>query len=476
MSGLRDVVFTLILAGLVPASFLRPWIGVLAWSWIAYMAPHRLTWGFAQVLPVAMLIGGATLAGFVLRKDGQQKLPRTTGTFLLVALAADFIMTTALSYSPAYSVNKLQWILKAMLMGFVTMGLFQDRFRLRLLYLTIAMSMGFYGFKGGLWVLRTGGLERVRGSGTTFFADNNTLGLALCMVLPMILYMSRDVASRWLKLFLRTMFGLTTIAILFTYSRGAFLGLAVVLAILAWRSPWRMRFAAAIVVASLVAAPLLPERLWDRIASIADQDSAETRDRSATTRLESWALGWSIAVHRPLTGAGFGAFNQPELWDRYQPERSRVVNDAHSLYFEVLGEQGLLGFGLYMTLLLTSLVALERMRKRWRGHPEHGYLSRYSEMIQLSLIPFMIAGGFLTVAYFDLYLHLVATVSVLQALSNKAAMAGRAAAGAPRARTALSRVVTQQPRPRPGPLAGAAPGRPYASRWRGEPGAREEYT
>ena len=241
MSGLRDVALTLILMGLVPVSFLRPWVGVLAWSWIAYMAPHALTWGFARTLPVAMAIGGATLLGFFLSKE-RQRIPRTTGTLLLLTLAVDFIMTTTLGFDPAYSAGKLDWVLKAMLMGFVTMALFQDRVRLRLLYLVIALSMGFYGLKGGLWVLRTGGAERVRGPGNTFFADNNTMGLALCMVLPMLLYLSREEPRRWMKITLRFMFACTIIGILFTYSRGAFLGLSLVLGVLIWRSPWRLRW------------------------------------------------------------------------------------------------------------------------------------------------------------------------------------------------------------------------------------------
>ena len=444
MSGLRDVVFTVLLLGLVPVSFRRPWVGVLAWSWIAYMAPHQLTWGFGRVLPVAMLIGGATLAGFLLTKD-RKPVPRVTGTVLLTALAAHFTLTTLLAYNPALAAGKLDWVLKSMLMTFVTMALFQDRARLRALYLVIALSLGFYGLKGGLWVLRTGGGEVVQGPGATFFADNNTLGLALCMVLPLLLYLSREEPRRWLKLLLRATFALTIIAVLFTYSRGAFLGLSVILGILIWRSPWRLRFAGAIVVAALVAAPFLPERLWLRIGSITDQESAETRDQSSAGRLEAWSVAWNLALSQPLTGAGFRAFHNPEIWDRYHPGLYVKVRDAHSLYFEVLGEHGFLGFALYMALLLNTLVHLRRIRKRWRDDPEHGYLSRYAEMTQLSLYPFLVAGAFLTVAYFDLYQHLIGTSIVLQALGARA----QAAEAAEAAAVAVPRTVRLRPLPGP---------------------------
>jgi len=83
MSGIRDVVFLIVIVGLVPISLIRPWLGVLAWSWIAFMAPHMLTWGFGRTLPVAMLIGGATLLGFIFTRD-KDPLPRAAVVPLLV--------------------------------------------------------------------------------------------------------------------------------------------------------------------------------------------------------------------------------------------------------------------------------------------------------------------------------------------------------------------------------------------------------
>src|SRR5690242_8406878 len=130
--SLRDIAFTIIFAGLVPASFRRPWVGVLAWSWIAYMAPHKLTWGFAASLPVAQGIAVATLAGFLFSKD-KPKLPRTIEATMLAVLAIDFTMTTIFSLHPEYAWGKWNWVMKSLLMTFVTMYLMQDREKLRYL-------------------------------------------------------------------------------------------------------------------------------------------------------------------------------------------------------------------------------------------------------------------------------------------------------------------------------------------------------
>jgi O-antigen ligase len=122
-----------------------------------------------------------------------------------------------------------------------------------------------------------------------------------------------------------------------------------------------------------------------------------------------------------LTGAGFRALWNEFIWLKYFGGANyATIRDTHSLYFEVLSEHGFLGFGLYLFILGSTLVNLWQLRRRWRGHPEHGYISNYAEMTQLCLYPYMVAGAFITVAYFDLYFYFVASSVMLRALSNQA--------------------------------------------------------
>jgi putative inorganic carbon (HCO3(-)) transporter len=455
MGGLRDLVFLIVWLGLIPTSLIRPWVGILAWNWIAFMAPHGLTWGFARTLPVAMAIGGATLVGWLFTTE-RKSIPRTWPFIGLLFFTIHITLTTVLAHNPEEAWGKWIWVTKVLLMTFVTMSLFQDRVRLRWLYLVTALSLGFYGLKGGIWVLRTGGGEHVLGPDMSSFSDNNTLGLVLSMILPLLLYLSREEPRRWLKNLLRATFFFSIIAIVFTYSRGAFLGLAIVLAILIWRSPWRMRFGVALLVGALVAVPFLPSRLSERIASITEQDSAATADGSVQGRFEAWRTAWNIAVDRPFVGAGFRALWNQDIWLRYYGPDFATVRDVHSLYFEVLEEHGFLGFGLYFSVLVSTLLMLRRLRKRWRGHPEHGYISNYAEMTQLCLYPFLVAGAFIGVAYFDLYFFFVAASVMLGALSEQAEATLVAAPGPerrepalPRPRTAVPARVPRHPLPTP---------------------------
>jgi len=458
MSGIRDVVFIIVWLGLIPVSLIRPWLGVLVWYWLAFMVPHGLTWGFSRTLPVAMAIGGATLVGWLFTKE-RKPIPLTWTVIGLGLMTAHFTLTTVTAFDRDLAMEKWIWVIKVLLMTFVTMTLFQDRVRLRWLYMVTALSLGFYGLKGGIWVFRTGGGERVYGPDMSFFADNNAIGLALCMILPMLLYLAREEPRRWLKRIMQVTFFFTVVAIIFTYSRGAFLGLAIILGVLIWRSPWRVRFAMTVVVCALIAIPLLPQTMTERIESIGDQQSEETRDSSVQGRFEAWRTAWNIAVDHPFTGGGFRTMWNPLVWLKYfDPTMTGSRStDAHSLYFEVLGEHGFLGFGLYMLVLGSTLVSLRQIRKRWRGHPEYGYLANYAEMTQLCLYPFLVAGAFITVAYIDLYFYFIASNVMLGALSAEAEKA--VAPGAVRTRRSV-------PATPPAPASPPVPALPAAARRR----------
>ncbi len=53
---MRDVLITLMVFATLPYIFRNPWYGVLVWSWLSYMNPHRLAYGFAYTMPFAQIV------------------------------------------------------------------------------------------------------------------------------------------------------------------------------------------------------------------------------------------------------------------------------------------------------------------------------------------------------------------------------------------------------------------------------------
>lgn len=71
-------------------------------------------------------------------------------------------------------------------------------------------------------------------------------------------------------------------------------------------------------------------------------------------RIEHWRAALEGFHERPLTGTGAGTFALQ--WDRIGRTDKLQLQDAHSLYVEVLGELGLIGLLLVLTAIITVLV------------------------------------------------------------------------------------------------------------------------
>ena len=66
---MRDIILTALVFGSLPLILWRPYIGVLVWSWLSYMNPHRFTWGFAYDMPFAQIVAITLLVSLLLSKE-----------------------------------------------------------------------------------------------------------------------------------------------------------------------------------------------------------------------------------------------------------------------------------------------------------------------------------------------------------------------------------------------------------------------
>ena len=412
----RDIVVTLIIFGSLPVCLTRPWIGILMWSWIGYMNPHRLTWSFAYTLPFAMVVALATLIGLLFTRE-RKPLPRTSEVYLLVALWVFFLITTIFAFEPAAAWDQFDKVSKILLVSFVTMLLFQEAEKLKMLLYVIAISIGFYGMKGGIWALGTGGVNQVLGPPDSFISGNTEIGLAINMVLPILLLLSRFETRRWMKIGLQAAFFFGIFGSIFTYSRGALLGLILVLTLIFVKSRAKFIVIPLAIVVALFGKSLVPEQWLNRMGTIQTYE----KDSSANMRLNSWWVSYQLALDNPFIGAGFRPFS-PTIYLRYSPdEKWNDWQDAHSIYFQVLAEHGFTGLALYMALIASTLISLRRVKRRARGNPAHEFHGATAQMLEVSLVGFLVSGAFLSMSYFDLFFHLVAITAMLKVLVLQAA-------------------------------------------------------
>lgn len=186
-------------------------------------------------------------------------------------------------------------------------------------------------------------------------------------------------------------------ALVFSWSRGAWLGMAIALAVMvvAWtaslltareatRRIWGQRALAALLIGGIFlsaigllgAAELLPPVITERLAGITegleivDVRTVKVTDANFATveRLAHWWAGWRMWEDHPWTGVGIG--NYPVAYSRYNlPGWEDPLGHAHNVYINMGAEAGVWGLAAYLIFLLAALIqigrALARARCAW---------------------------------------------------------------------------------------------------------------
>jgi len=418
---MRDVIVLAIVLGSVPVCLVNPYCGVLMWYWVTYFNPHRFTWSFAYDFPVAMVVAGPTLLGTLFAKKSFRAL-LCIESVLLMSLWAWF----ALSYIhaqgvPLFAANmpdaayEMSHVSKIFLFTFVMIMLVTTKERIRGVILMTAGSLGLLAVKGALFGLRTDGGSRVWGPPDSFLADNNAFGLALNMCLPLLFFLAREEKNRWMRLALRITFGCTVLVVLLTYSRGALLGLGVVMASIILRTRHKLL---AICLAGVTAAFVLaaaPDAWMHRMSGFMKGDL----DASAEQRLVSWGTSWRFSHDYPITGGSFDVLPNVDVFQRYEPRPlplGFLSSGPHSIYFQLLADQGYVGLGIFLSLIGSCFWTLWRVKRGARLIPSAAYLASYADMIQISILGFMVSGAFLGFVYLDVIYEMIGAAVVLKML------------------------------------------------------------
>lgn len=425
---MRDLLVTAIVFGALPFALRHAWVGVLLWTWLSIMNPHRLGWGFAHTMPFAAMAAAATLVALFTGRD-RVRLPASPAVVVLVAFIVWMGLTTAFAIHPGDSLESLEQVIKIQLMTLVALAVLHERLHIQAFVWVNAVSLGFFGFKGGLFTLRTGGSGKVWGPGG-FIGGNNEVGLAILVTIPLLYYLYRTTGNRLVRKGLLAVMLLSAVAVLGTHSRGAFLAIAVMSVLLWWRSAGQKLVSGfMIVLAAAVLLPMMPDAWHERMGTIQTYEE----DGSAMGRINAWETAINIANDRPA-GAGFAMYEQ-SVFDRYAPrpaeERATdpsIVRAAHSIYFQVLGEHGWIGLGLFLSIWLLVWRDAAWLRRRTRGDPEFEWVFHLASMCQVALVGYAVGGAFLSLAYFDLPYNLL-VIAVVTRRWLEGRLAARRAAG-----------------------------------------------
>jgi hypothetical protein len=85
---MRDVLVFAIVLFLLPTSIRRPFVGMLLFSWLAYMRPQDLCWGFARTMRMSFFVGVAMFLGWWASEQGRRRFEAAAGEGLLAEQSA----------------------------------------------------------------------------------------------------------------------------------------------------------------------------------------------------------------------------------------------------------------------------------------------------------------------------------------------------------------------------------------------------
>ena len=398
---MRDLSVLGVIVLVAAYALLHPWVGIMGWTWLSLMNPHTLTWELRD-MPVAAIMAVATLIGIIISRD-RKNFYVTPETGILIAFMLWMSITLVFSINFDWSTFMWKRVMKIDFMILAALVVLYSKKHITLLIWVVAGSIGFYGFKGGLFTLATGGNYLVWGPPGSYIEGNNELALAMILVIPLINFLYLTQENKWLKRGLLAWMLLCAAAALGSHSRGALLAIGAMATVLWWRSPAKLKYGLIIAVVGIVALAFMPETWMTRMTSIGEYKA----DASAMGRINAWWMAWNLASDRFL-GGGYEIYT-PEIFSAYAPD-PLDLHQAHSIYFQVLGEHGFVG--LFLFVLLWGMVWRQagKLRKEGLTQPETHWISYLGAMCQVSLAGYAVGGAFLSLAYFDLPYNLLLLV------------------------------------------------------------------
>jgi len=399
-------------------SLIRPWVALLA-------LPFAVPFGSLLELQVGILRVGATeaiflwslatwLAYFCARKDQRLLWPRLTIPFWGLLLVA--LLSATHSLSLQYTVKELLKWIQLFLAIWLTLNLLSDSQNPRwlpqalvasvLLAGSLAALQGIVQFVGGIGppgFILFGRFMRAHGT----FQQPNPYGGYLGLVFPLaysltLVALGRSGDRRPLGAVMTTLalgsLALTSLVLLMTWSRGAWLGAAAALAAVTVSRSRRAAFAFGVGVTLLALfvllgmAGALPPTVTERFSGLTEyfqiQDVSGIEPTPANwavvERLAHWQAAWGMFSDHPWLGVGWG--NYAPVYPAYAlPRWADPLGHAHNFYLNVMAETGLVGLAAYLVFWAAAFVFVWRAVRRSQGFRKAVALGALGMLVHLSV-------------------------------------------------------------------------------------------
>lgn len=437
---LRSLWLLFLYTSFIGLSLNAPFIATLGYVWVDTFRPQDVAYIVLNQIPVAMVIG-AFATGSYLLLDRRSPPRLNLQSVLQVAMAAWVTVTLIWAQVPEAAWAKWDWAFKTLIFAAFVPLVIRSRVQIEAFAQTYVLSLAANFVPFGIKTLVSGGgygtnLGLVQGN--SGLAEGGLLSTVCLMAVPLAVYLSRhgQLMPR-VKLVPVAYWFIAALAIVTaigTFERSALVGLVVLVTYMWLRTQRKLRSGLMVgLIACLVV--YATSAAWNtRIATIGNFE----KENSAFVRVLVWKWTLGFTASHPL-GGGFDAY----LIDHVEvpggdedPGGTQFARAFHSIYFEVLGEQGYPGLAMFLLLAASTFFKLRRVARQARADPELAWVVALADALQSGLAVFLSSGAFVGIAFQPMFWYFIAMSISLDAYmwrverSETQARAGwRAAAG-----------------------------------------------
>ena len=293
----------------------------------------------------------AAILGVILHRTEEPLIPQTRiRTFLLVYVGFLFLMLWYGSF-----LLKLPWPLAASddrladwknlaempILFLVVVSIIKTRKQmitlLVLMMLTmLRANMGFYHTVSGRDFTHFS--NSLRYAGVFGYAGQNGLAAFMAEFLVLLLAIAPAARGFWFRLLTYTSILLCAYCVLFSFSRGGYVGALAGLVALGLLKD--RKYLVLVVLLLATWQTVVPNAVRERVLMTYSDQQVES---SASERLQLWEDAFTIIPKHPLLGTGFATY-------RYLGRNADYL-DTHNYYIKVVVETGILGLCLFLYLL-----------------------------------------------------------------------------------------------------------------------------
>lgn len=409
----RDFVFIGFLLALFGMGFRRPFLFVLIYVYIDLVSPQRLTYLLLNSVPISLIAVVFAVGGWVIADDKRDSRVAPRQIMLLLLLAYCAVTTRAADF-PIDAVGKWDWVWKALAFAIFLQLTLRTKLRIEALLLFMVLSAASIIIVGGIKTLFSGGgygeLNLIVTNNSGLY-EGSTISTIAVAIIPLILWFTRHgtiFPPDWrVKLFCYALAFSCLLIPVGTSTRTGLLCIVLLAVLMLREAKRRLLYLALIAATPVVVYPFLPPAFIERMQTIKGYQG----DSSASTRVAVWQWTIDYAREHPF-GGGFEAYRGNHV--RFETvkatgegnniaiERKLEVDKArayHSAYFEMLGEQGYIGLGLWLMINLGGIWRMEVLRHRYRKAAETAWATQLASALQTAHIVYLLGAAFVAIAF-----------------------------------------------------------------------------